>query len=194
MGFAYNKSTIQLFQRQLRMREKALPVLMGKEAALRKAVKEFELKRDKALEYQKSLLQNLEEHDALWMEMPGLLEVERIERTIINVAGIQLESIQDVHFRIVGMAILPMQIWLFAGIEQLKILVRSTLELDFLNQQVLQLQQARRKTTQKVNLYEKVQIPYYEESIRKIKRFLEDKENIATAAKKIAKARKEEVR
>lgn len=194
MGFAYNKSTIQLFQRQLRMREKALPVLMGKEAALRKAVKEFEIKRDEARENQKILFQNLEEHDALWMEMPGLLQVERIEHTTINVAGIQLESIQDVHFRILGMAVLPMQIWLIAGIEQLKILVRSTLELDFLNQQVQQLQQARRKTTQKVNLYEKVQIPYYEESIRKIKRFLEDKENIATAAKKIAKARKEGAR
>lgn len=194
MGFAYNKSTIQLFQRQLRMREKALPVLMGKEAALRKAVKEFEQKRDEAFESQKRLMQNLEEHDALWMEMPALLQVEHIERGIINVAGIQLESIQDVHFRMLGMAYLPMQIWLQAGIEQLKVLVRSTIELDFLNEQYIQLQQARRKTTQKVNLYEKVQIPYYEESIRKIKRFLEDKENIATAAKKIAKARREQAR
>jgi V/A-type H+-transporting ATPase subunit D len=194
MGFAYNKSTIQLFHRQLRMREKALPVLMGKEAALRKAVKEFEQKRDEAFESQKRLMQKLEEHDALWMEMPALLQVEHIERGIINVAGIQLESIQDVHFRMLGMAYLPMQIWLQAGIEQLKVLVRSTIELDFLNEQCIQLQQARRKTTQKVNLYEKVQIPYYEESIRKIKRFLEDKENIATAAKKIAKARREQAR
>jgi V/A-type H+-transporting ATPase subunit D len=38
-----------------------------------------------------------------------------------------------------------------------------------------------------------VQIPAYEEAIRKIKRFLEDKENIATAAKKIAKKRSQAV-
>ena len=32
----------------------------------------------------------------------------------------------------------------------------------------------RKKTTQKVNLYEKVQIPGFHDAIRKIKRFLED--------------------
>jgi V/A-type H+-transporting ATPase subunit D len=32
-----------------------------------------------------------------------------------------------------------------------------------------------------------LQIPAYDNAIRQIKRFLEDKENIATAAKKIAK-------
>ena len=46
---------------------------------------------------------------------------------------------------------------------------------------------ARKKTTQKVNLYEKVQIPAFEEGIRKIKRFLEDKENITKAGQKIVK-------
>ena len=47
----------------------------------------------------------------------------------------------------------------------------------------------RRKTTQKVNLYEKVQIPGYQEAIRKIKRFMEDEENLSKAASKIVKAR-----
>ena len=51
---------------------------------------------------------------------------------------------------------------------------------------------ARRKTTQKVNLYEKVQIPEYESAIRKIKRFLEDEENLSKAAQKIIKKRKTE--
>ena len=45
----------------------------------------------------------------------------------------------------------------------------------------------RRKTTQKVNLYEKVQIPGYNEAIRKIKRFMEDEENLSKASQKIVK-------
>ena len=47
----------------------------------------------------------------------------------------------------------------------------------------------RKKTTQKVNLYEKVQIPGYQEAIRKIKRYMEDEENLSKAASKIVKTR-----
>ena len=47
----------------------------------------------------------------------------------------------------------------------------------------------RKKTTQKVNLYEKVQIPGYQEAIRKIKRYMEDEENLSKAASKIVKER-----
>jgi V/A-type H+-transporting ATPase subunit D len=48
---------------------------------------------------------------------------------------------------------------------------------------------ARKKTTQKVNLYEKVQIPGYEAAIMKIKRFLEDEENLSKSSMKIVKKR-----
>ena len=47
----------------------------------------------------------------------------------------------------------------------------------------------RKKTTQKVNLYEKVQIPGYQQAIRKIKRFMEDEENLSKASSKIVKNR-----
>jgi V/A-type H+-transporting ATPase subunit D len=43
-----------------------------------------------------------------------------------------------------------------------------------------------------VNLFEKVQIPGYEDAIRKIKRFLEDKENLSKAAQKIVKNRQQQ--
>ena len=51
---------------------------------------------------------------------------------------------------------------------------------------------ARKKTTQKVNLYEKVQIPGFEDAMRKIKRFLEDEENLSKSAQKIVKTRQEQ--
>ena len=49
------------------------------------------------------------------------------------------------------------------------------------------LEKARKKTTQKVNLFEKVQIPGYEDAIRKIKRFMEDEENLSKSSQKILK-------
>ena len=62
---------------------------------------------------------------------------------------------------------------------------------DLLKKQIDILDEARKKTTQKVNLYEKVQIPEMDEAILKIKRFLEDKENISKAGQKIMKKRQE---
>ena len=56
------------------------------------------------------------------------------------------------------------------------------------------LDRARRKTTQKVNLFEKVQIPGYQEAIRKIKRFMEDEENLSKSSQKILKALQEKRR
>ena len=40
-------------------------------------------------------------------------------------------------------------------------------------------------------MYEKVQIPGYQEAIRKIKRFMEDEENLSKASSKIVKSRHE---
>jgi len=50
---------------------------------------------------------------------------------------------------------------------------------------------ARKKTTQKVNLYEKVQIPGFQDAIRKIKRFLEDEDNLSKSAQKIVKTKQQ---
>ena len=49
-------------------------------------------------------------------------------------------------------------------------------------------QTARKKTTQKVNLFEKVQIPGYQDALRKIKRFMEDEENLSKSSQKILKS------
>lgn len=56
------------------------------------------------------------------------------------------------------------------------------------------IQAARRKTTQKVNLYEKVQVPAYTEAIHKIKRYMEDVENLDTAVQKMTKQRAQKAR
>jgi V/A-type H+-transporting ATPase subunit D len=70
-------------------------------------------------------------------------------------------------------------------------MARLALERDVFARKTDLLDFARKKTTQKVNLYEKVQIPGYEEAIMKIKRFMEDEENLSKAAQKIVKTRME---
>ena len=76
------------------------------------------------------------------------------------------------------------------GIQHVKEVVNIALEREFYMRKMELLDRARKKTTQKVNLYEKVQIPGFQEAIRKIKRFLEDEENLSKSAQKIVKTRK----
>ena len=59
---------------------------------------------------------------------------------------------------------------------------------ELLNRKLVLLEHARKKTTQKVNLFEKVQIPGYQDAIRKIKRFMEDEENLSKSSQKILKS------
>ena len=74
----------------------------------------------------------------------------------------------------------------------LKDLSTLSIESELYMEKMRLLDYSRRKTTQKVNLYEKVQIPGYTDEIRKIKRFLEDEENLSKSAQKIVKKRQEE--
>lgn len=80
--------------------------------------------------------------------------------------------------------------WFLDGIQHVKEVVNIALEREFYMRKMELLDRARKKTTQKVNLYEKVQIPGFQEAIRKIKRFLEDEENLSKSAQKIVKTRK----
>ena len=42
-----------------------------------------------------------------------------------------------------------------------------------------------------MNLFEKVQIPGYQDALRKIKRFMEDEENLSKSSQKILKSQQE---
>ena len=74
------------------------------------------------------------------------------------------------------------------SIELLKKLARTGIEAEFSVMKLELLEHARKKTTQKVNLFEKVQIPGYQDALRKIKRFMEDEENLSKSSQKILKS------
>ena len=72
-----------------------------------------------------------------------------------------------------------------------KKLARTGIEAEFSGMKLELLEHARKKTTQKVNLFEKVQIPGYKDAIRKVKRFMEDEESLSKSSQKIMRANQE---
>ena len=96
--------------------------------------------------------------------------------------------LEDAEFVVERYSLFSAPKWYADGIELLKQMAMTAISRELLNRKLRLLEVARKKTTQKVNLFEKVQIPGYEDAIRKIKRFMEDEENLSKSSQKILKS------
>ncbi|MFR3851007.1 MAG: V-type ATP synthase subunit D [Odoribacter splanchnicus] len=189
--FQYNKTSLQSLDKQLKMRVRALPTIKNKESALRSEVKkakevadEFDGKLDDTLNGISDMLQLYDEYT------PDILTVKDVNMSVKKIAGVRTPVLDQVEYEIKDFSLFNAPGWFLDGIQHVKEVVNIALEREFYMRKMELLDRARKKTTQKVNLYEKVQIPGFQEAIRKIKRFLEDEENLSKSAQKIVKTRK----
>lgn len=188
--FQYNKTSLNELGKQLKIRKNALPTLKNKESALRLEVRKAKEKAEKLMEELEEALQKYDEMAALWNEFEsGLISITDIELTTVKVAGVKTPYLGEIHYEIHDFNAFVKPAWYADGVAILKELSRLGIESEVYREKARILDWQRRKTTQKVNLYEKVQIPGYQEAIRKIKRYMEDEENLSKASSKIVKTR-----
>ena len=188
--FQYNKTALQKIDKQLKIRLRALPTLKNKESALRMEVKKA---RDIAtsLETQiKTKTTELNKFMRLWQEFdPSLLAIKDVEIITRKIAGVKIPVLGKIGYDIKPFFMFGAPTWFLDGVTILKSVSDLQIERLFYLRKMLILENTRKKTTQKVNLYEKVQIPAFEDAIRKIKRFMEDEENLSKSGQKILKTR-----
>lgn len=188
--FQYNKTSLQNLEKQLKIRVRALPTIKNKESALRTEVKRAKDELTLLTEKFENSMKAYDEMIALWGEFDTtLLKVEDVKMTIKKIAGVRVPLFDKVEFSVKPFSLFSSPVWISDGIAQLKTLAEMAIEQEFMTQKLELLEKARKKTTQKVNLFEKVQIPGYDDAIRKIKRFMEDEENLSKSAQKIVKSR-----
>ena len=188
--FQYNKTSLTLLGKQLKVRQNALPTLKNKESALRLAVIAAKAESGRLERELEEAMARQDAICALWNEFePGLVSITGVDLRTEKVAGVDVPAIDAVHYSLKDFNAFCAPAWYPDGVRILKELSRLGLESEvFLKRRDI-LEHSRKKTTQKVNLYEKVQIPGYEEAILKIKRYMEDEENLSKAASKIVKER-----
>ena len=188
--FQYNKTSLGELNKQLKIRKNALPTIKSKESALRSEVKRA---KDSAQGYREQLDKLIAEYDymvQLWGEFDcDLIRIKDVELSTQKIAGVRIPVLKSVVYEEKEYDLFSAPVWYAEGIRVLKQMSELGIELEVYNRKMTLLDYARRKTTQKVNLYEKVQIPGYEDAIRKIKRFMEDEENLSKSAQKIVKTR-----
>ena len=188
--FQYNTTSLNTISKQLKMRKNALPTLKNKESALRISVIAAKAKSEKLIADLEDALRRYDYLAALWNEFePGLISITDVELDTVKVAGVQTPELREIHYEIREFNAFAKPAWYADGVAILKELSRLGIESEVYLEKSRILDYQRKKTTQKVNLYEKVQIPGYQEAIRKIKRYMEDEENLSKAASKIVKSR-----
>ena len=187
--FQYNKTSLQMLEKQLKVRKRTLPIIKSKESALRMEVKKC---KDDLVRLERELEEGINHHEsmfALWNEFnPELVRIKDVHLTVRKIAGTRIPILDKVDFEVAKFSLFSQPGWYYDGINILQGLAHAAILVEFTTAKLQLLEKARKKTTQKVNLFEKVQIPGYEDAIHKIKRFMEDEENLSKSSQKILKS------
>ncbi len=187
--FQYNKTSLQQLEKQLKVRVRTLPIIKNKESALRMEVKKCKAEEAELEEKLERQIQAYEAMFALWNEFDAsLINVKDVHLNVKKIAGVRIPVLDSVELGIRPFSMFNSPKWYYDGIELLRGLAQTAIEREFAGAKLSLLEYARKKTTQKVNLFEKVQIPGYQDAVRKIKRFMEDEENLSKSSQKILKS------
>lgn len=190
--YQFNKTSLQGLEKDLKMRQRTLPTLQNKESALRLEVKKA---KDEIKALDEEVDRRIKDYDqmlALWGEFDtSLIHVDDVKMSIRKIAGVRVPVLDEVVYSTKEFSLFSSPKWFADGFNQLKAIADVGIRQEFVRRKVNLLDYARKKTTQKVNLFEKVQIPGYQDAIRKIKRFMEDEENLSKSSQKIVKSKRE---
>lgn len=187
--FQYNKTSLQQQEKQLKMRVRTLPTIKSKESALRLEVKRTRNEVERLERQLEEEIGGYRSMVALWDEFnPELISVRAVRLSTRKVAGVIVPHLDGVDYETKPFSLFNSPSWYAEGISLLESLATTGIKAEFFALKLEFLEFARKKTTQKVNLFEKVQIPGYVDAIRKIKRYLEDEESLSKSSQKIMRA------
>ena len=190
--FQYNKTSLQQIEKNLKMRQRTLPIIKSKETALRLEVKRCKEEAEALERKLQKQIAGYESMYALWGEFDtSLVALKDVELGVKKIAGVRVPVLNNIRLEVRPFGLFSAPKWYFDGINLLHGLVKTAVEHEFAVAKQGLLEHARKKTTQKVNLFEKVQIPGFQEAVRKIKRFMEDEENLSKSSQKILKSLQE---
>jgi V/A-type H+/Na+-transporting ATPase subunit D len=188
---ALNKASLSKQSRQLKTFERFLPSLdlkrqqlMAEQARERIAIartrQDMEALRANVAA-QMPMLANRE------VDLSELVKVKSASLGEHNVVGTRLPTLESVEVQVRDYGYLAKPHWVDRLVVELTRMLELQLKLAVQQRRAELLDDAARKVTQRVNLFEKVLIPRAEENIRKIRIYLADAERAAVVRSKIAK-------
>ncbi|MFN3159141.1 MAG: V-type ATP synthase subunit D [Rubinisphaera brasiliensis] len=186
-----SKNSLQQQQQQLKLYRKLLPSLDLKR---RQLTVELQKARGEhtAAQAAADLLENSigEQLPMLADEQTDLTGLVIMKRYIVgeeNIVGTRLPVLEQVEFEVAEYSRLATPAWVDILVVRLKEAAEARVRVRIAEQRVAILEQAVRRISQRVNLFEKILIPTAEKNIQRIRIYLGDAERAAVITSKLAK-------
>ncbi len=186
-----SKGGLQKQRDDLRQYQRVLPSLDLKRMQLMGELKRAQHQLQEAETEVKRLYQRIAEQLPMLanrdIDVSGLVNVDTIEIGEENLVGVKLPVLQDVKCKVVNYSMLAKPHWVDTMVEQLKQMVEQKTRVQVAADRVRLIAHAVRKTTQRVNLFDKILIPTAKANIKKIQIYLADAERAIVVNSKITK-------
>jgi len=190
-----NKSSLLKEQSKLKTYRKFIPTLdlkrkqlIAERIKVQHKIEEINKELDKIRAKVGNVLPMLAGHK---LDLHGLLVVKSLQKGTQNIVGVTVPILISVDVEFKEYPLLSYPHWVDVLIQMLKDSIELKFRIDIENERYDLLGEALRKTTQRLNLFEKVMVPRTLENIKKIKIFLSDAEKAGVVCAKIAKRKHE---
>lgn len=189
-GLAKEREQLKLYQRLLPSLDLKRRQLTVEHEKARHAVAAA---NDKASEFDRQVASELRMVADREVDLAGLLSVREVSVGVENVVGVKLPKLDSITYDEADYSRLAKPSWVDVLVERLKAAIELRIEIDIAEQRVEVLRQTVRRTTQRVNLFDRILIPEAKSNIKRIQIFLGDLERDAVVRSKLAKSKHEPV-
>jgi V/A-type H+-transporting ATPase subunit D len=191
-----SKNSLQQQQQQLKLYRRLLPSLDLKRRQLTVEAQKARAEHKAALSAAESLEARIGRELPMLadenLDFGGLVEMQGYRVGEQNVVGTRLPILEHVEFAVADYSRLATPAWVDILVRRLKDAAEARVRARIGGQRVRTLDQAVRRITQRVNLFEKILIPTAKKNIQRIRISLGDAERAAVVTSKLAKAKQEQ--
>jgi len=186
-----SKSGLQKQRDDMRLYERVLPSLdlkrMQLSAELKRARQQLAEAATEVEKLNKRVAEQLPMLANREIDVSGLVEVESFRIDEENLVGVKLPKLVEVKCQVAEYTMLAKPHWVDMLVEQLKQMIEQKTRVQVAAERVRLLEQAERRITQRVNLFDKILIPTAKKNIQKIQIYLADADRAAVVRSKITK-------
>ena len=188
---ALSKSGLQKQRDDMRLYERVLPSLDLKRMQISAELKRARLQLTEAETEVEKLNDRVAEQLPMLanreIDVSGLVRIESFRIEEENLVGVKLPKLVEIKCHVAEYSMLAKPHWVDMLVEQIKQMVEQKTRVQVAAERVRLLEQAERRITQRVNLFDKILIPTAKKNIQKIQIYLADAERAAVVRSKITK-------
>jgi len=173
--------------------QRFLPMLQLKKQQLQGEIAGIVAKAEQSRARERAIREDLDRWVGLFATgenlLAGLVKVKEVRTGTANVAGVTIPTFESIETDVKPIDTWATPAWIDAAVETTTQVLTLQCERAVYEEQRRRIAEELQKTSQRVNLFEKVKIPECREAIRVIKIALGDEQTAAVTRGKIAKGR-----